>query len=66
MSVNAEVANKWWQENFVWQADKIHNKVKNMGDFPDGDAPIATDREHHVITSFRQSLVVGRQHTVHP
>lgn len=52
MSANAEVANKWLQENFVWQADKILNKVKTLDEFLDGDAPIATNRENHAITSF--------------
>ena len=30
MSVNAEVANKWWQENFVCHADKIIHGVKKI------------------------------------
>ena len=59
MSVNAEIANKWWEENFVWQADKIINGVKPMREFLDGDAPIAADRERHVITAFQQTVAVS-------
>ena len=60
MSVNAPAANKCWQDNFVRQADKVIHGVKRLGDCLDGDAPIASDREHHAITSFQQSAA-GRQ-----
>lgn len=60
MSVNAEVANMWWQENFIWRADKIINRVKTMDGYLDCDAPIAKNREDHVITAFHQTLAARK------
>ena len=66
MSVNAEAANKRWQENFARRADKILHGIKKIGDFLDGDAPIAADREHHAITSFHQPAASSGRHAVLP
>ena len=60
MSVNGRGPNKWWQDNFIRHADKIQHGVRKLGEFLDGDAPIANDRAHHAITSFQQSAGWGR------
>ena len=65
MSVNAQAPIKWWQENFIRQADKITPGIRKLGEFLDGDAPIANDREHHAITPFHQSAAGGK-HAVAP
>jgi len=60
LSVHSEAANRWWTENFLWQADKILSKTKGMGEYIECDAPISRNREAHVITSFHQTLATAR------
>ena len=52
--------------NVVWQADKIINGVEKIAELLHGDAPIAADREHHVITSFQQTAAASGRHAAHP
>ena len=60
MSVNVQAPNKWWQGNFIRHADKIVHGVMRLGEFLVGDAPIASDREHHAIPSFHQSVSTSK------
>ena len=61
LTVNGRAPNKWWQDNFIRHADKIQHGVRKLGEFLDGDAPIAIDRAHHAVTSFQQPVGGGRQ-----
>ena len=40
MSVNAQGPYKWWQDNFIRQADKIVHGIKKLADCLDGDATL--------------------------
>ena len=51
-AVNGEEANQWWNENFVWQANQITNKVKTISAFLENDALVAASKADHAGTAY--------------